>query len=66
MKLGILLLVTGVLVTNAFGESDGFSGVQCGSDVPKALTGKRMSNEKIVDLERRHAKRNISDYFPKS
>src|SRR6266576_743298 len=61
MKLDILLLVTGVLVTNAFGESDGFSGVQCGCDIPKALTGKRMSNEKIVDLERRHADLALKD-----
>ena len=61
MKLGILLLVTGLLVTNAFGGSDGFSGIQCGSDIPKALTGKRMSNERVADLEKRHADLGLKD-----
>ncbi len=61
MKLGILLLVTGWLATNAFAGSDGFTGIQCGSDIPKALTGKRMSNEKIVDLEKRHEDIGLKD-----
>jgi len=61
MKLGVLLLVTGLLVTNAFGGSDGFSGIQCGSDIPKALTGKRMSNQRVVDLEKRHADLALKD-----
>ena len=61
MKLGILLLVTSLLITNAFGGSDGFNGVQCGSDIPKALTGKRMSNEPIVELEKRHADLGLKD-----
>jgi hypothetical protein len=61
MKLGILLLVTGWLVTNAFGGSDAFSDVQCGSDIPKALTGKRMSNERVADLEKRHADLGLKD-----
>ena len=61
MKLGSLLLVTGWLVTNAFAGSDGFSGIQCGSDIAKALTGKRMSNERIVDLEKRHADLGLKD-----
>jgi len=61
MKLGILLLVTGLLVTNAFGGPDGFSGVQCNSDIAKALTGKRMSNESVADLEKRHADLGLKD-----
>ena len=61
MKLGILLLVMGLLVTNAFGGSDGFTGIQCGSDIAKALTGKRMSNERIADLEKRHADLGLKD-----
>jgi hypothetical protein len=61
MKPGIFLLVTGLLVTNAFGGSDGFSGIQCGSDIPKALIGKRMSNETIVVLEKRHADLSLKD-----
>jgi len=61
MKPGILLLVTGWWVTTAFGGSDGFSGVQCGSDIAKALTGKRVSNERIADLEKRHADLGLKD-----
>jgi hypothetical protein len=53
MKLCILLPVTGLLVTNAFGDSDAFNGVKCGSDIPKALTGKRMSNQRVADLEKK-------------
>jgi hypothetical protein len=61
MKLGILLLVTGLLVTNAFGGSDAFNGIQCGSDIPKALMGKRMSNQRVVDLEKKHADLGLKD-----
>ena len=61
MKLGILLLVTGLLVTNAFGGSDAFDGVKCGSDIPKALTGKGMSNQRVADLEKRHADLGLKD-----
>jgi hypothetical protein len=61
MKPGILLLVAGWLVTNAFAGSDGFSGIQCGSDIAKALTGKRMSNERVADLEKRHADLALKD-----
>jgi hypothetical protein len=61
MRLGILLLVTGLLVTNAFGGSDAFDGVKCGSDIPKALTGKRMFNQRVADLEKRHADLGLKD-----
>jgi hypothetical protein len=61
MKLGILLLVTGLLVANAFAGSDGFTGIQCGSDIAKALTGKRMSNERVADLEKRHTDLALKD-----
>jgi hypothetical protein len=61
MRLSIFLLVTGLLVTNAFGGSDGFIGIKCGSDIPKALIGKRMSNETVVVLEKRHADLGLKD-----
>ena len=61
MKPGILLLLTGLLVTNALAGSDGFTGIQCGSDIAKALTGKRMPNERIADLEKRHADLGLKD-----
>ena len=61
MRLGIFLLVTGLLVTNAFGGSDAFDGVKCGSDILKALTGKRMSNQTVADLEKKHADLSLKD-----
>src|ERR1700758_214284 len=61
MKLGILLLVAGLLVTKAFGGSDAFSGIQCSSDIPKALTGKRMAGQRVADLEKRHADLGLKD-----
>jgi hypothetical protein len=61
MRLGIFLLVTGLLVTNAFGGSDAFTDVKCGSDIPKTLTGKRMSNQRVADLEKRHAELGLND-----
>ena len=61
MRLGIFLLITSSLVTNAFGGSDAFDGVKCGSDIPKALTGKRMSNQRVADLEKRHADLGLKD-----
>ena len=61
MKSAILLLVTGLLVSNAFGGSDAFDSVKCGSDIPKALTGKRMFNQRVADLEKKHADLGLKD-----
>ena len=33
---------------NAAHAADGFATVRCGSDVPKALIGRTMSNERVV------------------
>ena len=61
MKPRILFLVTGLLVTNAFGGSDAFNDVKCGSDIPEALSGKRMSNQRVADLEKKHADLGLKD-----
>jgi hypothetical protein len=61
MKLCVFFLITSLLATNALGGSDGFSGIKCGSDIPKALIGKRMSNETVVVLEKRHADLGLKD-----
>ncbi|HJX98637.1 MAG TPA: hypothetical protein VJ281_07155 [Chthoniobacterales bacterium] len=61
MKLGILVLVTSILVTNALGETDEFDGIKCGSDIPKALIGKRFSHGKVVQTEKRHADLGLKD-----
>ena len=41
--------------------ADGFESVHCGSDVRKALVGRKMSNEKIVALEERHKDLGLKD-----
>lgn len=47
---------------SAFAGSDGFSAIRCGAeDIAKALIGKTMSNEKIVDLEKRHQDLGLKD-----
>jgi hypothetical protein len=61
MKLSILILVMSWLATNAFGGADVFDGIRCGSDISKALTGKRMSNQRVADLEKRHADLGLKD-----
>ena len=47
---------------SAFASSDGFSAIRCGTDdVAKALIGKKMSNERIVVLEKRHEDLGLKD-----
>ena len=43
-------------------DADGFDLVRCGSDVRKALIGRKMSNEKIVVLEERHKDLGLKDF----
>jgi hypothetical protein len=52
-----LLLVCG----EAFGAQDGFSGVRCGADIPKALRGRLMSDETVVTIENRHKDLGLKD-----
>lgn len=58
-KLLILLIL--VLSCREASALDGFEAVRCDSDVPKALIGKRMSNERIVALESRHKALGLKD-----
>jgi hypothetical protein len=47
---------------SAFAGSDGFSAIRCGADdVAKALIGEKMSNERVVDLEKRHEDLGLKD-----
>lgn len=41
--------------------ADGFSAVRCGSDVPKALIGRTMSNERVAVIEGRHKDLGLHD-----
>jgi hypothetical protein len=40
---------------------DGFETVRCGTDIPKSLIGKRMSNERVVVVEGRHKELGLKD-----
>jgi hypothetical protein len=42
-------------------NADGFDPVRCGSDVRKALVGRKMPNEKIVAIEERHKDLGLKD-----
>src|SRR5258708_18459719 len=54
------LVIPLFFMTSIYG-ADGFDSVRCGSDVRKALLGRRMSNEKIVVLEERHKDLGLKD-----
>jgi len=59
----IFLLVIVLFFTVAVSSQtqDAFSGVQCGSDVAKALIGRTMRNEKSAVLESRHKNIGLKD-----
>ena len=58
----ILILASLLFFQSAFAGSDGFSAIRCGAnDIAKALIGKKMSNERIVDLEKRHEDLGLKD-----
>ncbi|HWY15230.1 MAG TPA: hypothetical protein VNX86_08875 [Rhizomicrobium sp.] len=48
------LLALLLLLCGAAQAQDGFESVRCGSDIPRALAGKRMSDEPVVKIEGRH------------
>jgi hypothetical protein len=50
-----------LLYGNASCAADGFSAVRCGSDVPKALIGRTMSNERVAVIEARHKDLGLHD-----
>lgn len=45
----------------ASGASDGFGAVHCGSDIPRALIGRTLSNERVVAIEARHKDLGLKD-----
>lgn len=63
-RLGIVIVSEFLFLGNAvFAGSgdDGFGSIHCGSDIAKALIGKRMRNEKVVVLEKRHQDLGLKD-----
>ena len=56
-----LMLVLLLFCCGSVCGADGFDSVRCGSDVRKALIGRKMPNEKIVVLEERHKDLGLKD-----
>src|SRR6266481_4602830 len=61
--LGILVLVLPLVCIRSVCDADGFDSVRCGSDVRKALLGRKMPNEKIVVIEERHKDLGLKDLW---
>src|ERR1035438_5966863 len=59
-KIQVVLILT-LLVSGEAWALDEFEGVKCDSDVPKALVGKRDSNQRVVVLEERHKDLGLKD-----
>ena len=62
-KQNILILMLGLLLfcSRSVCDADGFDSVRCGSDIRKALIGRKMPNEKIVVLEEKHKDLGLKD-----
>jgi hypothetical protein len=61
MKAIVCLLILLLPFSNPAYASDGFEKVECGTDIPKALIGRRTSNERVVDIEARHKALGLKD-----
>jgi hypothetical protein len=57
----IFMLVVSLFCASTIWAADGFDSVRCGSDVRKALLGRKMSNEKVSVLEERHKELGLED-----
>jgi hypothetical protein len=51
----IFMLVLPLFCGTGICDADGFDSVRCGADVPKALLGSTMTNEKVTVIEERHS-----------
>jgi hypothetical protein len=61
MKTVTCVLLLLLLVGGSANASDEFEKVRCGSDVPKALIGRRAPNERVVVLEERYKSLGLKD-----
>ena len=57
----ILILIFSLFCGINICKADGFDSVRCGSDIRKALVGRKMSNEPIAVLEERHKDLGLKD-----
>jgi len=55
------MVVLALFCTSSTHGADGFDSVRCGSDLRKALLGRKMSNERIVVLQERHKDLGLKD-----
>src|SRR5947209_8583290 len=60
-KLVVSCLLNLVFCTSSVFAADGFESVRCGSDVKKALVGRKTSNEPVVAIEARHKDIQLKD-----
>src|SRR5689334_22584057 len=56
-----LSIVTGNWLFSVSASADLFNKIQCGADIPTALTGGSMSNEKSSSVEARHKALGLKD-----
>src|SRR5215471_5369212 len=57
----IIIVALSLFCSSIVCGADGFDSVRCGSDVRKALLGRKMSNEAIAVLEERHKDLAVKD-----
>ena len=58
---GLSLLAGDCLLSPNVHASDLFDKIQCGADIPKALIGGAMTNERVASLEARHKSLGLKD-----
>jgi hypothetical protein len=57
----IFMLVLPLFCGTSICDADGFDSVRCGSEVPKALLGRTMPNERVSVIEERHKDLGLKD-----
>src|SRR5437588_12973955 len=56
-----LMLIVPLFCVSEVYAGDGFESVRCGSDIAKALRGRKTSNEPVVKIEARHKDLELKD-----
>ena len=56
-----IMLVLPLFCVTGLYAADGFESVRCGSDIRKALIGRKTSNERVVVIEARHKDLGLKD-----
>src|SRR5262245_49042554 len=58
---GTLMLLLPLVCLSSIYAGDGFELVRCGTDIAKALVGRKTSNEPVVKIEARHKDIGLKD-----